>query len=255
MKKIILFSFFLITIFPSCGKKEQQNPTAQPNAEQTAKKAQKIQPDTTSLDLPADTVKQDTVAPGIEGIKEVWRDRPITLEVTTVNIQTLAKTFCENYPGFEPNRVLRDHFDGKTTPTEQQDYAVNLEARNGYVCIETTTELPTGTTICYWNRKYGHKLLAVWMEQKKEGENGEQLLAFYDYDPSTKVLQPEPKLTDELERITKKFKEWSLRLPAEGKDIEIMEFSGTDSEANFKCIYYTWKWNGQSFRFDPNGHE
>ena len=239
----------------SCGNKQPQGSTPKNNAELVAKHTQKTLPDSVALGAPADSVQVDTIAQGITGIKEVWREKAITIEATTVNIQSLARAFCDKYNGFEPNRVLRDHFDGKITPTEQQEYGVNLEARNGYVCIETTTELPTGTTICYWNRKYGHKLMAAWMEQKREGEKGEQLLVCYDYDPGTKMLQPEPKLTDELERITKKFKEWSLRLPAEGRDIEIMEFSGTDSEEHFKCTYYTWKWNGQSFHFDPNGHE
>ena len=120
---------------------------------------------------------------------------------------------------------------------------------------EATTELPTGTTICFWNKRGGRKLMGVWMEQTSETEKPQKQLLFYDYDPQTKTLTPQAKLVDELERITKKFKSWSLRLPAEGKDIEIMEFSGEESSDTYKCTYYTWKWNGAAFHFDPNGHE
>lgn len=253
MKTINIFTFLvMISFFMACGKKQQEQTPAngKANAELAAKKSQKT-PEAPEQAEP----QEQTVSPGIAGIKDAWRGQPITLETSNVNIQSLALAFCNSYPGFEPNRMLRDHLAGQTKQTEQQGYSVNLEERNGYVCIETTTELPTGTTLCYWKRNNGHKLLAAWMEFQEEGKKAENLLTFYDYDPNTKVLQPEPKLTDELEGITKKFNEWSLRLPSEGKDIEIMSFSGSDSEENYKCIYYNWKWNGMTFNFDPNGHE
>lgn len=243
-------------MFIACAKKQPTvSPVERTNAEMAGKKPQIAQVDSSKLSEEADSVDEAPVPEGIEGIQQVWRDKPISLDTPKVDIQTMAKAFCEQYPGFEPNRVLRDHFDGQTKKTEEQDYYVNLEAPSGYVSIETTTELPTGTTLCFWNRRKGHKLLAAWMECQEEGKKAEHLLVFYDYDPNTKVMTPEPTLSDELTRITKKFPDWSLRLPSVGKDIEIMAFSGQDSAENFKVTYYDWKWNGQSFHFNPNGHE
>ncbi|MBR4388351.1 MAG: hypothetical protein IKT00_04135 [Prevotella sp.] len=221
--------------------------------ELATKKAQNTPPDTNLAHETSDTADVANVPQGIDGIRQVWREKTITLQTTESDIQAFAKAFCEQYPGFDPNRALCDHLAGQTQQTEQQGYYVNLEARNGYVSIETTTELPTGTTLCYWKRRNGHKLLAVWMECQKEGQKAEHLLVSYDYDPNTKMMKPEPALSDELDRITKKFPEWSLRLPSEGKDIEIIVFSGPDKD--FESTYYNWKWNGHSFRFDPNAHE
>lgn len=238
-----------------CEKKTSvQDKAGKPTSELAAKKAAAAAP-AEKVDTVVAVEEEPQIADGIDGIREVWRDRPIALEDATVNIQTLAKAFCRQYPGFAPNEVLRDHLSGQSNAAENQAYSVNLEPRNGYVSVESTTELPIGTTICYWNKRGGHKLMGVWMERHSEGEKAEKLLLFYDYDPQTKTLKPETKLVDDLQRITGKFGSWSLRLPAEGKDIEIMEFSGEDSSDTFKCTYYTWKWNGASFTFDPNGRE
>ncbi len=261
MKKIcpiLVIAGLMLTM--ACGKKEQTlNPdrdlsSAGQQAKDTVVADSIEMADSLAMADTTDTVPSPR---DILGIREVWRERTITLDDDKVNIQSLAKAFCMHYPGFSPDSALLDYLNGKskTTAVEEQEYVVTLEAVNGYVAVEATTELPTGTTICFWNKRGGRKLMGVWMEQTSETEKPQKQLLFYDYDPQTKTLTPQAKLVDELERITKKFKSWSLRLPAEGKDIEIMEFSGEESSDTYKCTYYTWKWNGAAFHFDPNGHE
>lgn len=252
---IIVFIALMLNM--ACGKNNpaqvKNNDTL--NAQQQAKDTLTVNPlqEDTIATVDSTQVREQPV--DISGIQEVWRNDTIIIEEATVNIQNLAKAFCGQYAGFQPNKVLLDYLLGEMEEEDKEAYAVNLEQSNGYVAIETTTELPTGTTICYWNKRGGLRLVGVWMEQTTETEKPEKLLLFYDYNPQTKKLTPQTKLVDELQRITKKFKSWSLRLPAEGRDIEIMEFSGEDHSDTFQCTYYTWKWNGTSFHFDPNGHE
>ena len=109
------------------------------------------------------------------------------------------------------------------------------------------TQTDRFTYACYWNRKNGHKLFAAFMEECWESVDWDQcLVVFYDYDPSTGNMKPEPALTKMIEERVKDYMCYYLRLPEEGKDIEVIGVESMEEEASADEMF-TLIWNGQTF--------
>ena len=75
------------------------------------------------------------------------------------------------------------------------------------------------------------------------------LICFYDYDPATGVMTPEPALTEMIEKRMKQYELcYYIQLPEEGKDIEV---TGVDSVEEDACAdeTFTLKWDGMTFKW------
>ena len=99
---------------------------------------------------------------------------------------------------------------------------------------------------------YDNLLIAKSYYMNGEYENpsmNERLLAFYDYNPATQKMTPEPELTDMVEEKVKGFASWVMRLPDKGKDIEVYVYQENDDDSEDE-LEFDMEWNGQSFTIE-----
>ena len=205
----------------------------------------------------------------IESIRRVWADKKIKVDAdpAALGISQLALAFCQTYPQCDTNEALRrylvaPHTDGKDldslsfkSPTYKHTFTYWIEPalKNGYIRSMGETQVDRTTYVCFWNRKNGHKLFAAFMEECWETSTWEEcLVVFYDYDPATRVMSPEPALTDLIEKRMRDYDAYSVVLPKEGKDIMVMGFIFGDEEEeedNSEYVELNLKWNGMTFNW------
>ena len=192
---------------------------------------------------------------GIKAIRGIWAEGMehgggrLRVELADIkeNINRYAVAFCSTFPETRTNKQLRNYF---LFPDEfEKDlYVVDSKPRNGYVRCEMTTELAPYTEVCYWNRKNGHKLVAVYMEDNYENESeNDRMVVFYDVDPAADMMTAEPALTRMIEERVKGYDDYSVKLPKEGKDIEVIGYV-IDKEADSADLTsMKLVWNGTTF--------
>lgn len=207
----------------------------------------------------------------IASIRRVWADKKIKVDAdpAALGIGELALAFCQTYPQCDTNEALRrylvaPHTDGKDldslsfkSPTYKYtfNYWIEPALKNGYIRCMEEVQVDRTTYVCFWNRKNGHKLFAAFMEECWETSTWEEcLVVFYDYDPATRVMSPEPALTDLIEKRMKDYDAYSVVLPKEGKDIMVMGFIFGDEEEeegedNSEYVELDLKWNGMTFNW------
>ncbi|MBR1667247.1 MAG: hypothetical protein IJ693_03090 [Bacteroidaceae bacterium] len=215
----------------------------------------------------ADEEEYEIARRGIDTIREVWKSKPIKVNLsnTIPDVLQYAKAFCKTYPQCETNRALKEFLaspenaqkeEGRIElPSNDGEYTLNYhidnKPRNGYISCEMAVETFRQTDVCYWNRKDGHKLIAVFIDECWESASWDQCLAvFYDYDPATDTMTPEPALTDMIEQRMKSYKCYDVKLPKEGKDIEVKGFNGGVNDEDEEPLIIDelkLKWNGQTF--------
>ena len=186
----------------------------------------------------------------IRSIRNEWGAKPITVEgdKDKAGIEQFALALCMTYPDFVVNKMLGDYL---IAPQEYENelYGIDNQSNNGFVRCMMRVETPHETDACYWNRKNGHKLFAAYMQAGYENGDGEDLVVFYDYDPATGIMTPEPELTDKLEKQGKDFDYYEVRLPQEGKDIILYVCTENKELDNYDCDEQKVKWNGMTFDF------
>lgn len=202
----------------------------------------------------------DTPSRGIDAIRAAWKSKTIKVDAGTTapDIKELAFAFCKTYPQCETNRALMGYLNSPESSTKDEyelglddgfNYFINCIPKEGYIRCMGEIEVDRFTYGCYWNRENGHKLFAAFMEECWETADWDQcLVVFYDYDPATDVLTPEPALTDMIENRMKDYFIYIVRLPEEGKDIEVVGFESIEEDA---CAdeTFTLKWNGNTFNW------
>jgi hypothetical protein len=202
---------------------------------------------------------------GIDAIRREWAGKPLKVEVKgTLGIKDFALAFCKAYPQCETNRDLEKFLsspnankeeyyeEGDFPNTGEMGYQIYNKARNGYIHCMLLSETGRDTYACYWNRKNGHKLFAAFMEECWEHTDMDQcLVVFYDYDPATGNMKPEPALTKKIEERVKSddYLYYYVTLPEEGKDIEVVAIVSDEPEASSDEMWVL-KWNGQTFEWE-----
>ncbi len=101
---------------------------------------------------------------------------------------------------------------------------------------------------CYWNRKNGHSLVGVFMENGSENSDSETAFMFYDYDPKTNVMTADKDVYKVVADVAldKDFPSYALELPKKGKDIVVNLYSD-NGEEGYDITEKLLKWNGDSF--------
>lgn len=234
----------------ACGNKQKSN-------DQSADSVSTEKADTTIL---ADGEHCDEDADGEESggitfIRNGWAEGighgggRIKVELHDIKdiINRFAVAFCRTYPLINTNKEMRDYF----LYPDQFDkdlYFVESSPHNGYVRCGMATEVSSETEVCYWNRKNGHKLVAIYMADNREDETeSDHLVVFYDYDPATDIMTAEPALTKMIEERVKDYNVYTIQLPEKGKDIVVIGHiidTENDSEEN-KIMRLLW--NGTTF--------
>lgn len=215
--------------------------------------------------------EDDFVAPerGIASIKKEWAAKTLQVDgdKAKAGIKQFALAFCKAYPQCETNEAMRQYLSDPVA-SKKDEYSLDIKKpeydypftfdmycnpRSGFIRSMAEVETDRFTYACYWNRKDGHKLISVYMEECWESASWDQcLVVFYDYDPATGVMTPEPSLTDMIEKRMKEYNCYYLRLPEEGKDIEVIGIKFNEPEEDgpeedWEDFNMKLKWNGSSF--------
>ena len=188
----------------------------------------------------------------IPAIRNTWAPKKLTGVASNgkFDIELFALAFCKAYPDYEPNKSLIDYLNDPTNYNEEEaDYRIDDKKKNGYLSCYMQKDLDWGTVCCYWNRNNGHKLVAFWMtEEHLSYDKAEQMLAFYDYDPATDTMTPEPDLCKKVLEVTSQYDTYGITLPDEGKDITALCHNLETYHDNAVEAHYVFRWNGYDFR-------
>lgn len=221
-----------------------------------------VKPDASDAEKPAATVSaeatesQDDVSE-IVNIGNIWDTRPLSVDAKgkTAGIEDFAKAFAKAYGEYKPNKVMYNHLTGNRKANDAdellREFEVYVNAKSGYLGCELPTEYDWLTTCCYWRRDNGHSLVAFWLSEAHEGsDTDDTLLAFYDYDPATGTMTPEPKLARKIDMAMQRYDAYTVRLPEQGKDIEVTGHKADHENDNYVNTQYLFRWNGNDFRME-----
>ena len=267
MKKTILSMFLMIIsmcigMCVACGDKQAKDGgQAEAAVEEKAESASSNEADADKDDNFPDTDirEEGTPANELPGIRSAWASKKLTGVAAgkTADIERFALAFCKQYAKYKPNKYLCEYLQAPSKYDEETaDYRVSNQKKSGYLSCAVNFDFDWLTDCCYWNRSNGHKLVAFWMtETHVSWDIDEHLLAFYDYDPATDTMTPEPNLTKKVEEAMRTFDSYHVVLPLKGKDIGlegrmIFDHSKDDTLQPF----YLLRWNGNDFKVE-NGEK
>lgn len=172
----------------------------------------------------------------IDEVAAKWQQKTIS-NVQDGSFATLLRRFDETWPTWSIKNVRDVIAKGlsKAVLDKETGYTVINDAKNGYV---ETYDLGTDgeyMSACIWRRNNGHKLLAINLGQPTDPEI--EFVCFYDYNPQTKTLTPEPNVLGKWNRIEPSEK-LSYKLPHVGKELLITE---GNIDANYT---HHFEWDG-----------
>lgn len=248
---ILLIAVILFTVLCACSKKQESEP-ASPKQEDTP--AAVTETTTASSEADAEDTEEASEADDEGGsplsyIQKHWSSLqfPINPRGTTPGIKQFALAFVTYYPAFNPNAALIDYITSpKNYNPENKGCAIDDQERHGYLRSSAMSQFSMETACCYWKRQNGHQLVAFWMlDEHENAEDDCRVAAFYDYDPKADLMKPEPALTDMVEQIAKDFDSYEVKLPIQGKDIEVICYRHLEDSA--EPYPFLMKWNGQTF--------
>ena len=234
-------------LMSACGTNQKNDTAAAENNSTTSE----------TMEVQAEAEEDDYEAPvrGIDAIRKEWAGKTLKVEASkgALGIKDFTLAFCKAFPQCGTNKALGEFLaspnanQNEFTIEKGDGYQIECNPRNGYIRNMAMTQTDRFTYACYWNRKNGHKLFAAFMEECWESVDWDQcLVVFYDYDPSTGNMKPEPALTKMIEERVKDYMCYYLRLPEEGKDIEVIGVESMEEEASADEMF-TLIWNGQTF--------
>lgn len=247
-KWMVMMAIVCVAFLTGCGKsaKEGENvPDESKDNKEVVTESAEAQDESESADT------DENVMSGLYDVTSNWKQIPITVSPkgAKVNIQDFAQAFCSQYDRFEPNEKILKYFAApKSYDEEAEIYRVESDISNGYIRSFLLTEVGRLTQMCYWNRKNGHSLVGVFMENGFESGKSETVFMFYDYDPKTNIMTPDLNVYKVVEKVAldKTFDEYFLELPQKGKDI-VVDLYTDKGEDGSDVTEKTLKWTGDTF--------
>lgn len=254
MKKTVLLmalATFLVVLV-ACGDKQanQQSATA---GEKTEANATDTATNSETDPLDAEYAEGANDGEVVLEIASKWDSKPLKNIVTEdiFDVERFAYVFADEYSDFKPNKVICEYLDSPEKFKKKESlFGVRNMKKNGYLECSAQTEVSWGTTCCYWKRKNGHALVAFWLERGHEGEDelSETALAFYDFNPETDTMTPEPALCKIVEDIARNYDAYLIKLPEEGKDINLYCLTYNKAKEYYESTPYLLRWNGNDFK-------
>jgi hypothetical protein len=185
-------------------------------------------------------------------ISSQWRQKTITVKNggQAPDVVTLLKAFHQALPAWVVGEVLKqaDHPAPTTRKSgtadiydAEDDYRILIDRRNGYVDLESETDM-SQMEACVWRKDNGHRILALSLyEQHDPVQN---LLCWYDYDPTTQTMKPERSPLDDFKpAIPKAQLGWSL--PRKGTNFTVSEYY-----PGLPGITHVYKWDRKAFKME-----
>ena len=249
-KWMVMMAIVCVAFLTGCGKsaKEGKNvPDESKDNKELVKESAEAQDESESADVDED------LPDGLDSMTSGLAETPITVSPkgAKVNIQDFAQAFCRQYDRFEPNEKILKYFAAPKSYDEVEEmYRVESNITNGYIRSMLLTEVVRETQMCYWNRKNGHSLVGVFMENGSESGKSETVFMFYDYDPKTKIMTPDMDVYKVVEKVAidKAFDYYGLELPQKGKDIVVNLYTDIGEDVTEKTL----KWTGDTFTLVAN---
>ena len=247
-KWMVIMAIVCVAFLTGCGKsaKEGENvPDESKDNKEVVTESAEAQDESESADT------DENVESGLYDVTSNWKQTPITVSPkgAKVNIQDFAQAFCSQYDRYEPNKKMLKYLaNPKAYNEEAEIYRVESDITNGYIRSFLLTEVGRLTQMCYWNRKNGHSLVGVFMENGSENSKSENVFMFYDHDPKTNIMTPDLNVYKVVEKVAldKAFDEYLLELPQKGQDIVVNLYSD-DGEDGYDVTEKTLKWTGDTF--------
>lgn len=180
----------------------------------------------------------------IDQIRAGWTKKPIT-GVKDGNILTLVTAFNKTWH----TRPATDLLKNPVTNEDGDAYNMVVDRPNGYVSAYELGDDGESFEACVWKRSNGHKLFA-YVFQRMIGVSVHQIILFYDYDPATQKLTPEP---NELTRFKPSYNHphgaeglvLTYHLPRQGKDVVVKEYLMNW----YSSIEHVYRWDGMNHHF------
>jgi hypothetical protein len=182
-------------------------------------------------------------------IDSQWRQKTISVKNggQTTDVVTLLKAFHQALPSWVVGEVLKqaEHpaKDTRQSGTAsildtEDDYRILIDRRNGYVDLSSETDI-SQMEACVWRKDNGHRIFAVSLyEQHDPVQN---LLCWYDYDPTTQTMKPERSPLDDFKPAVPEAQlGWSL--PRKGTDFTISEYY-----PGLPSITHVYHWDRRQF--------
>lgn len=173
----------------------------------------------------------------LDEVNDSWTTRSLKVTQKKVGIMQLVETFNKAYPTYSVTEFLKD----ARRPEAEQKWIITIDRPNGFVSFAEGSDDAASEEMnaCVWKRANGHRLFAIafMMRASRVGA----FVAFFDYNPATRVLKPESDLA-----IRKLFTPTlpgaivSIHLPQHGKDMVVSEYD-IQAGQGAKHIY---KWDG-----------
>ena len=237
------FSFMLT----ACGNEQAKQEQNKENDKQEV-----VEDQSQSQEEQSQSQKESTQPTILDDIRGVWEKN--TLSGVAVDgktdIERFAYAFCNEYAEYEANQAILDYLKDPNREAPE-GFAIDNQKNNGYInCYSLFVLNNRNVTTCYWNRDNGHKLVAFWLDMDFEDYTQAkncQLLAFYDYDPATDKMTPEPALAKAIDVAMAQYEDYNVGLPDEGKDIRI------EALVDLGLLEYTnyiYRWNGNDFSLE-----
>ncbi len=246
-KWMAMVAIVCVAMLTGCGKSANEGESAQgePKADEAATEKTEVQAE-------SESAGEDAASPeGLSALVSNWQSAPISVSPkgAKANIEDFALAFCSKYDSYEPNKKMLKYFANPKAYNEDAEiYRVESDITNGYIRSFLLTEIVRATEMCYWNRKNGHSLVGVFMENGSENSDSETAFMFYDYDPKTNVMTADKDVYKVVADVAldKDFPSYALELPKKGKDIVVNLYSD-NGEEGYDITEKLLKWNGDSF--------
>ena len=186
-------------------------------------------------------------------ISSVWEISPIPVVAADgmADIERFALTFCNEYSTYVPNKVLYDYLKDQAKFKEDLEkigygFYVDNQKEEGYILCRAETQFSKDTDCYCWKRDNGHSLVAFWMEEGNESGDDMNLLAFYDYDPATNTMTPEPSMSNKVNEVMAQYDGYTVRL----QEQEIIGHKINIEEDSCENTVYLIRWNGNDFSLE-----
>ncbi len=232
----------------ACGDKANQTQNAEKQQETTV--TDKTKESKADKKKASKSVEKDDDQTEISGIRREWASHPIENVVRGkgINIERFALAFCSEFANHKPNEVLRDYIESNKKNSE---FEIQDHRKTGFMSCLFMAQYDWNTVCCFWNRNNGHKLVAFWLIEAHESDPiDEHLLTFYDYNPTTDIMTPDAALSKKVDEAMNKFDTYTVKLPDQGKDIELVGHKIDFENDSAENTYYLLRWNGYDFKME-----
>lgn len=173
----------------------------------------------------------------VDQLNQSWQTMPIKAG-KNADVMDMVKAFQKQWP----TRMVAELLEDLKRPEGERDFISEYDQKNGYMNFADPTDNPDSESMGarVWERSNGHQLFGINLfEPNSEKQN---LLAFYDYDPSTKTMTPEVIPAMQFTSDYPDAEIWYEFYP-ENNNLVVYEYFGNW----YGALHHVYEWDGMNF--------